>query len=258
MSPANRVCLMIFFYRKKGMSFEDFDKYWRETHAEVACALPIFQRNILKYEQVREMTGNSQQKTSSNCSSDSHYRFMSTRARQSNGRRTVMQSLITTVLLYLRQSLKIRYARSSRTKSILRSWLRMRQNFRKGPLLPCFQQASTLYWTREHEVELAISTLCSCGSCNFRISGTMVGHLSVIVSSSQIIPSRAFYTLCQGRASSRSRLFEPKSLASISLSSTQTLYDLYKPRFILVNREFSQAPFRCSSPCEYSFEGSKN
>lgn len=52
MSAPGRVCLMIFFYRKKGMSFEDFDKYWRETHAKVACELPIFAKNIIKYEQV--------------------------------------------------------------------------------------------------------------------------------------------------------------------------------------------------------------
>ncbi|KAL8951900.1 MAG: hypothetical protein Q9222_002145 [Ikaeria aurantiellina] len=52
MTPPDRVCLMILFHRKKGMSFDDFDKYWRETHAKVACELPIFQRNILKYEQI--------------------------------------------------------------------------------------------------------------------------------------------------------------------------------------------------------------
>ncbi|KAI4189222.1 MAG: hypothetical protein L6R41_001602 [Letrouitia leprolyta] len=34
------------------MSFEDFDTYWRETHAKVACELPIFKKNILKYEQI--------------------------------------------------------------------------------------------------------------------------------------------------------------------------------------------------------------
>ncbi|KAL8998359.1 MAG: hypothetical protein Q9169_002572 [Polycauliona sp. 2 TL-2023] len=52
MTFPDRVCLMIFFHRKTGMSFEDFDTYWRETHAKVACELPIFKKNILKYEQI--------------------------------------------------------------------------------------------------------------------------------------------------------------------------------------------------------------
>ncbi|KAL8709917.1 MAG: hypothetical protein Q9220_005367 [cf. Caloplaca sp. 1 TL-2023] len=52
MTAPDRVCLMILFHRKNGMSFDDFDKYWRETHAKVACELHIFQKNILKYEQV--------------------------------------------------------------------------------------------------------------------------------------------------------------------------------------------------------------
>lgn len=46
---------MIFFYRKKGMSFEDFNNYWHETHAKVACDLPIFKKNILKYEQISDL-----------------------------------------------------------------------------------------------------------------------------------------------------------------------------------------------------------
>ncbi|KAL8826267.1 MAG: hypothetical protein Q9191_003906 [Dirinaria sp. TL-2023a] len=51
--PANhRVRLMILFHRKKGMSFQDFDKYWRESHPKVCDSLPIFKKNILKYEQV--------------------------------------------------------------------------------------------------------------------------------------------------------------------------------------------------------------
>ena len=54
MATQERVRLMIFFYRKKGMSFEDFDLYWRESHPAVACALPIFKKNILKYEQVSQ------------------------------------------------------------------------------------------------------------------------------------------------------------------------------------------------------------
>lgn len=53
MTAPDRVCLMILFHRKASMSFEDFDTYWRETHAKVACELPIFKKNILKYEQVR-------------------------------------------------------------------------------------------------------------------------------------------------------------------------------------------------------------
>ena len=52
MPAQDRARLMIFFYRKKGMSFEDFDLYWRESHPKAACALPIFKQNILKYEQV--------------------------------------------------------------------------------------------------------------------------------------------------------------------------------------------------------------
>ena len=52
MTSPDHIRLMILFYRKKGMSFEDFDEYWRSTHAKVACALPIFKKNLLKYEQV--------------------------------------------------------------------------------------------------------------------------------------------------------------------------------------------------------------
>lgn len=55
MPPKERARLMILFYRKKGMSFEDFDKYWREEHSQVALELPIFKKNILKYEQVRTL-----------------------------------------------------------------------------------------------------------------------------------------------------------------------------------------------------------
>ncbi|KAL6721506.1 hypothetical protein ACLMJK_000610 [Lecanora helva] len=52
MPSEDRVRVMMFFYRKKGMSFDDFDLYWRESHSKVACDLPIFRRNILKYEQI--------------------------------------------------------------------------------------------------------------------------------------------------------------------------------------------------------------
>ena len=53
MSSSDRFRLMILFYRKKGMSFEDFDHYWRNSHAQNALDLPIFKKNIIKYEQVR-------------------------------------------------------------------------------------------------------------------------------------------------------------------------------------------------------------
>ena len=34
------------------MKPEDFDKYWRKTHAKASCELHIFQDNILKYEEL--------------------------------------------------------------------------------------------------------------------------------------------------------------------------------------------------------------
>ncbi|KAG8525379.1 uncharacterized protein KY384_009023 [Bacidia gigantensis] len=48
----DRVRLLIFLYRKEGMSFDDFDNYWRDEHTEVICKIPIFKRNLLKYEQI--------------------------------------------------------------------------------------------------------------------------------------------------------------------------------------------------------------
>ncbi|KAI4261384.1 MAG: hypothetical protein L6R42_003417 [Xanthoria sp. 1 TBL-2021] len=52
MTAPDRVCLMILFHRKTGMSFQDFDAYWRNTHARVVYKLPIFKKKILRYEQI--------------------------------------------------------------------------------------------------------------------------------------------------------------------------------------------------------------
>ncbi|KAG8532948.1 uncharacterized protein KY384_002826 [Bacidia gigantensis] len=52
MASPNRALLLIFFYRKEGMSFEDFDAYWRDEHSKNALSIPIFKRNILRYEQI--------------------------------------------------------------------------------------------------------------------------------------------------------------------------------------------------------------
>lgn len=49
----DRVRLSAIIYRKKGMSVEEFSKYWREEHAKLFANLPIVKKNLLKYEQVR-------------------------------------------------------------------------------------------------------------------------------------------------------------------------------------------------------------
>ena len=48
----DKVRVIIFLYRKQGMSEEEFSTYWRETHSHIFAALPIVKKNLLKYEQV--------------------------------------------------------------------------------------------------------------------------------------------------------------------------------------------------------------
>ncbi|KAL3701776.1 hypothetical protein R1sor_019798 [Riccia sorocarpa] len=38
--------------RKKGISFEDFDKYWAGEHSSLVCNIPLFREKILKYNQL--------------------------------------------------------------------------------------------------------------------------------------------------------------------------------------------------------------
>ncbi|KAL3682392.1 hypothetical protein R1sor_000414 [Riccia sorocarpa] len=54
MSPKRNslVKLVVIIKRKKGMSFEEFDKYWKEVHSPLVCGLPIFKEKIVKYNQV--------------------------------------------------------------------------------------------------------------------------------------------------------------------------------------------------------------
>ncbi|KAL2650048.1 hypothetical protein R1flu_018176 [Riccia fluitans] len=46
------VKLVVMVKRKKGMSFEDFNRYWTEEHGPLACSLPIFREKVIKYNQV--------------------------------------------------------------------------------------------------------------------------------------------------------------------------------------------------------------
>ena len=49
--------VLAFLHPKEGVSFEEFDKYWREVHGDIFKSLPVVKRNLTKYEQVR--TGSS-------------------------------------------------------------------------------------------------------------------------------------------------------------------------------------------------------
>ncbi|KAL2611674.1 hypothetical protein R1flu_023366 [Riccia fluitans] len=54
MSPkrSQLVKLVVMVKRKKGMSFEEFDKYWTEKHGPLLCSLPIFKEKTIKYNQM--------------------------------------------------------------------------------------------------------------------------------------------------------------------------------------------------------------
>ena len=47
-----RMRLVLFIYRKPGMSLEDFQTYWRDEHFKVFRSVPIVKKNLLNYEQV--------------------------------------------------------------------------------------------------------------------------------------------------------------------------------------------------------------
>ena len=48
----DRVRLAVLMAPKPGLSFEEFDRYWLDVHAEVFSSIAIAKRNLLKYEQV--------------------------------------------------------------------------------------------------------------------------------------------------------------------------------------------------------------
>lgn len=43
--------LLVFLKRKKGMSSEDFHKYWTTRHAEIVTAVPDFMKYVKRYVQ---------------------------------------------------------------------------------------------------------------------------------------------------------------------------------------------------------------
>lgn len=45
------VKIIVCAVRKPGMSFEDFDRYWREQHAAVIRSVPEFNRHVRRYVQ---------------------------------------------------------------------------------------------------------------------------------------------------------------------------------------------------------------
>ena len=45
------VKLIVFVVRKSGMSFDDFDRYWREEHAPLIKSVTDFSRHVRKYVQ---------------------------------------------------------------------------------------------------------------------------------------------------------------------------------------------------------------
>ncbi|KAH9895237.1 hypothetical protein C8Q73DRAFT_665487 [Cubamyces lactineus] len=47
----DRVRLVVLMAPKPGLSFEEFDRYWLDVHAEVFSSIAIVKRNLLKYEQ---------------------------------------------------------------------------------------------------------------------------------------------------------------------------------------------------------------
>jgi uncharacterized protein (TIGR02118 family) len=51
------VKLLCFLKRKAGMSLEDFNRHWRETHGALIAGLPKLARHIVRYEQHRRLPG---------------------------------------------------------------------------------------------------------------------------------------------------------------------------------------------------------
>ena len=56
---SDRVRLAVLMAPKPGLSFEEFDRYWLDVHAKVFSSIAIVKRNLLKYEQVSQVTGGS-------------------------------------------------------------------------------------------------------------------------------------------------------------------------------------------------------
>ncbi|MFY9327611.1 MAG: EthD domain-containing protein [Georgfuchsia sp.] len=55
-----KIKLSVVIKRKKGMSFEDYDKYWIGRHADIVTSVPEFTRHVRRYVQshlVKEYTG---------------------------------------------------------------------------------------------------------------------------------------------------------------------------------------------------------
>ncbi|KAI0674924.1 hypothetical protein C8Q78DRAFT_1066822 [Trametes maxima] len=47
----DRVRLAVLMAPKPGLSFEEFDRYWLDVHANIFSSIAIAKRNLLKYEQ---------------------------------------------------------------------------------------------------------------------------------------------------------------------------------------------------------------
>jgi len=52
----DRVRVVAFIKRKDEVSREQFSRYWREEYAERFTAIPIVRKNLLKYEQVSDLS----------------------------------------------------------------------------------------------------------------------------------------------------------------------------------------------------------
>ncbi|TFK85354.1 hypothetical protein K466DRAFT_646909 [Polyporus arcularius HHB13444] len=47
----DRARLVVLMAPKPGLSFEEFDRYWLDVHANIFSSIAIVKRNLLKYEQ---------------------------------------------------------------------------------------------------------------------------------------------------------------------------------------------------------------
>jgi len=49
---SDRVAGLCLLYKRRGMSNEEFERYWLEEHSKVVQSVEYVQKHILKYEQV--------------------------------------------------------------------------------------------------------------------------------------------------------------------------------------------------------------
>ncbi len=54
------VKLLCFLKRKAGMSLEEFNRHWKDTHGPLIAGLPKLARHIVRYEQHRRLPGHEQ------------------------------------------------------------------------------------------------------------------------------------------------------------------------------------------------------